>query len=225
MAEEHEKNEEHEKERIIKEEDRKRLREHFKELQSPVTIVFFTQEFECQFCRETHQILTEVSELSPKISVDVYDFQKDADKASEFGIDKIPAILLLGDGKNYGVRFFGIVSGYEFMPLILGITRVSQKTSQLSPRTIEKIKSLSKDIHIQVFTTPTCPFCSQAVQTAHQLAIESDYITSDMVESVEFPHLAQKYEVFSVPKIVINETHTFVGAFPEEKFAEEIMKA
>ena len=212
-----------ENKRIINEKDREQLKKHFQALKDPVTMVFFTQEFECQFCRETRQILTEVSELSNKVNLTVYDFQKDAEKASQYTIDKIPATLILGTQKDYGIRFFGMPSGYEFTALILAITRVSQKASHLTPETIEKIASLNTPVHIQVFTTPTCPFCPQAVQTAHQFAIQSDFITADMVESVEFPHLAQKYEVFSVPKTVINETHTFVGALPEEKIADEIM--
>ena len=46
-----------------------------------------------------------------------------------------------------------------------------------------------------------------------------------MVETTEFPHLAQKYQVMGVPKTVINEDHFVVGALPEEKLLEEIMKA
>lgn len=212
-------------EKVIKEKERKQLVTHFENLQNPVTIAFFTQEIECQFCKETRKILQEVAELSPKIQLTVYDFQKDADPVSAYTIDKIPATAILGNGKDYGVRFFGMLSGYEFTPLILAITSVSQQKSTLQDATKKKVASLEKDIHIQVFTTLTCPYCPQAVATAHQFAIECDFIRADMVESVEFPHLAQKYEVFAVPKIVINETHTIEGVLPEEKFADEIVKA
>jgi predicted DsbA family dithiol-disulfide isomerase len=57
------------------------------------------------------------------------------------------------------------------------------------------------------------------------LAVESKFITSDMIETTEFPHLVQKYQVMGVPKTVINEDHFVVGALPEEKMLEEIMKA
>jgi predicted DsbA family dithiol-disulfide isomerase len=55
--------------------------------------------------------------------------------------------------------------------------------------------------------------------------VESEFISSDMVETTEFPHLAQKYQVMGVPKTMINEDHFVVGALPEEKLIEEIMKA
>jgi glutaredoxin-like protein len=184
---------------------------------------------ECQFCKETRAILTEVAELSPKITPVMYDFQKDAQKAREYSIDKIPAIAVMrienGRKVNPGVRFYDMPSGYEFTPLILAIMAVSQGTTSLKDTTKEKVKNITKDVTIQVFTTLTCPCCSQAVSTAHQLAVESDHITAAMVESMEFPHLAQKYRVMAVPKIVINETASFEGALPEDKFVDAVLKA
>jgi len=63
------------------------------------------------------------------------------------------------------------------------------------------------------------------VRLAHQLAIESDLIRADMVESSEFPHLANKYGVMAVPKTVVNERVSFEGALPEPHFLEGVMQA
>lgn len=46
-----------------------------------------------------------------------------------------------------------------------------------------------------------------------------------MVEAIEFPHLAQKYSVSGVPKTVINEDISFVGALPEEMVIQYIQQA
>ena len=59
----------------------------------------------------------------------------------------------------------------------------------------------------------------------HQFAIENEFIRADSVEAVEFPHLAHKYNVMSVPKTVINETVEFVGAVPEDTLLENLLKA
>lgn len=64
-----------------------------------------------------------------------------------------------------------------------------------------------------------------AVQLAQRLAIESDMVTADMVESSEFPHLVHKYNVFGVPKTVVNEVVEFEGAAPEPLFLQQVMKA
>jgi glutaredoxin len=80
------------------------------------------------------------------------------------------------------------------------------------------------DIHIQIFVTPTCPYCAMAVRFGHQFALECERIKADMIESTEFPHLAQKYSVFGVPKTIINETIFIDGAVPEETFLENVLK-
>jgi predicted DsbA family dithiol-disulfide isomerase len=59
---------------------------------------------------------------------------------------------------------------------------------------------------------------------AHQLAIESDLITSDMVEVSEFPHLAVKYQVMGVPRTVIDETIHIEGAVPEPMLMREFAR-
>ena len=59
---------------------------------------------------------------------------------------------------------------------------------------------------------------------AHRLAMESDWIRADAVEATEFPHLANKYEVFGVPRTVINETIHVEGAVPEPMLVNELLK-
>jgi len=206
------------------------------ELENSATLIFFTQEpsrlivpehlkgQECLYCKETRQLLEEVSALSDKIELNIYDFEGDKEKAQEYGIDKIPATIILED-KDYGIRFFGIPSGYEYASLIETIVDVSKGRTTLSQKTKEALKGIDKDIQIQVFVTPTCPYCSMAVRLGHQFAFESPFIKSEMVEATEFPHLAQKYSVMGVPKTVINETTFIEGAVPEEAFLEHILKA
>ena len=122
-------------------------------------------------------------------------------------------------------RFFGIPGGYEFNSLVSSIIDVSRGAADLSPESKGKIGKINKPLHIQVFVTLTCPYCPGAVQMAHKLALESKYITSDMVESAEFPHLTNKYGVMGVPKVIINEKSGFEGALPESSFIDEVMKA
>ncbi|MBN1496572.1 MAG: thioredoxin family protein [Spirochaetes bacterium] len=62
------------------------------------------------------------------------------------------------------------------------------------------------------------------MSTAHRLALENRRIRADMVDSAIFPHLVQKYQVSGVPRIIINETTSLVGAQPIEKFLDEMEK-
>ena len=60
---------------------------------------------------------------------------------------------------------------------------------------------------------------------AHRMAMESEWITADMVEATEFPHLANKYQVYGVPRTVINETIHIEGTVPEATLVNELMQA
>jgi glutaredoxin-like protein len=208
---------------MIPEEQKQHVKEELeKNLQGSVRLIVFTQETECQFCKQTRELAEEVATLTDKIIVEVYDFVKDNEKAKEYGIDKVPAIAIVGN-KNYGIRIYGLPYGYEFNAFIETIISVSKGTTDLSEETKQKLKSVDKPVHIQVFVTLTCPFCPMVTSLAHKFAIENDLIRADMIEAAEFPHLAQKYNVMGVPKVVINEQIEFVGALPEENFLQQVL--
>jgi glutaredoxin-like protein len=208
---------------LIPDDKKENLKNRFKEnLVDPVKIIMFTQEIECRFCSDTRQLVQELAVLNDMISMEVYDFVADSDKAKEYGIEKIPALAIIGK-KDYGVRIYGIPYGYELQTFIEAVINVSKGTTNLSEKTKTILADVKAPVHIQVFVTLTCPHCPVAAATAHKLAIESDMIRADVIESSEFPTLAQKYSVIGVPKIIINEKIDFVGAFSEDLFAEHVV--
>jgi glutaredoxin-like protein len=212
---------------MIGEKDRKTVQDRLARLARSVKAVVFTQEMECQFCSETRELMQELAGLSDKLKVEVRDFLGDAEEAKRLGVDKIPAIALLGEGdKDYGVRFYGIPAGYEFVSLLESLEMVSKGDSGLSAATREKLKSLAKPLALQVFVTPTCPYCPRAVVLAFKLAMESPRITASMVEATEFPHLANKYQVSGVPHTVIGDSaQPMIGAYPEGPAVDLILGA
>lgn len=188
-----------------------------------VKISYFTQEMESTYCTVTREMLTELSALSPKIDIKIYDLVKDLQLAEKFKIDKIPATIIhKGDGS--GIRFFGVPAGYEFQSLLEDIITVGNNESPLSLEAILEIGKIKTPLHIEVIVSPTCPYCPAAVSAAHKFAMANPNITSDMVEISEFPHIAVKYAVKGVPHTVINGRHNIVGVMPELEMAREINK-
>lgn len=57
------------------------------------------------------------------------------------------------------------------------------------------------------------------------MAVESRFVTADVIEAIEFPHMSQKYSVRGVPKTVVNETGEMEGAYPEPQFLAAVMQA
>ncbi len=220
---------------ILSERDKRRLQDYFRSrLVNPVRLILFTQEQSlvwtpwsqpCQFCKETEQLVQELAQLSPLIEVEIHNFDREGEIAKHYGVDKVPALIISDGNGRANIRYFGIPAGLEFTALIEDIAMVSQGRTNLSENVRAKIKAIEKPVHIQVFVTPTCPYCPKAVQTAHQFAMENPNIISDMVEATEFPELAERYGVYAVPKVVINDLVRFEGALPEHIFALYVLKA
>ncbi len=140
---------------ILLDEVKQEVKKKFdKELKNPVKLIYFTEKLECQFCKETHQLLDEIVTLSDKISLDVFNFAIDKEEVDKYKIDKIPAIVIMNE-KDYGIRLFGLPAGYEFSSLIEGITLVSTGKTGLNEKSIERIATLTNPVHIQVFVTNT----------------------------------------------------------------------
>jgi glutaredoxin-like protein len=213
---------------LLSEQDQEQLRNEFAGIQQPVKLIVFTQEFECQYCRETRQIAEEVADLSDQITLEVYDLLADKEIAEQYNIDKIPATIVMVNGEepvDFGIRYYGIPSGYEFSSLIHDILMVGDGSIELAAETEQWLAELTTPLHFQVFVTPTCPYCPQAVLMAHKMAMASEFVTADMVEANEFPHLSMKYSVMGVPRTVINEDFHVEGAVPEHMLLAKMQEA
>lgn len=208
----------------LDEDVKQQLQSAFSKLVTPVKLVFFTQRNSCPTCDQQRMLLEEIASLSDNITLEVFDLVLHGDQSRNYRITKIPATVIVGT-KDYGIRFYGVTGGYEFTSLLEAIIMVSVERTDLDPRVEVLVKSIREPVHIQVMVTLTCPYCPRMVHVAHQFALINDNITSDMVESSEFPYLVQRYNVTGVPKTIINETHMFDGAIPADAAIVEILKA
>ncbi len=211
----------------IDEETKQQVRQILTNIQDPVTLRVFLDRENCVYCNETKNLVEQLAEMAPegKLILDIHDCTEDKSPMEKYGIDKIPAIIV-DNGETTNIRYFGIPAGYEFSALLEDILDVSRgKTQFLSPNAQEYIKSIDEPVHIMVFVTPTCPYCPRAVRQAHAAALLNKNITADMIESMEFQELAQKYSVYGVPKIVINEKVEIEGAPPEPMFIQKLKEA
>ena len=139
---------------ILSPADAARVREMLDVLAHPVRLVFFTQSLSCDTCGPTGQILKELAALSGRITIEEHNFLLERDEAANLGIDRVPAIAVLG-AEDHGIRFFGIPSGYEFMSLIDAILLVSKDDSELTEGSRALLAGLESPVTLQVFVTPT----------------------------------------------------------------------
>ncbi|MGC8916659.1 MAG: protein disulfide oxidoreductase [Thermoanaerobaculum sp.] len=208
---------------LLSEKDAKKVKDILDNLPAKVQVHFFTQELECQFCRETGQLLEELAALSPRLEVVEHDFLLDKEAVATYGVELVPAIVPVGPSGDLGLRLYGIPAGYEFASLLEGLKLAAGADPELAPETQAFVSQLEKDLELEVYVTPTCPYCPGMVVNAFRFAAASPRVKAAMVEATEFPHLAIRYQVRGVPRTVINRGAAFIeGLVPEAHLVEEL---
>lgn len=138
----------------------KQLKDLFADLDQVVEILYFgSQTQNCQYCKETQQLLEEVTDITDKAALQIYDIDEDGELADKYAVDKVPGFVVVsreGDEiTDYGIRFYGIPSGHEFTSLVTGLMMVSKGDSGLSEGGRAFLAGLKQPVHLQVYVTPT----------------------------------------------------------------------
>ncbi len=173
----------------------------------------------------TKQFLKELSEIHPKIHIDVDDMYGEEAKKRQITVS--PSAII-GDGNGwYPVQYFGAPAGHEAGSFIEAISMISRGDSRLDASSRNKLKSIDKDLLIETYVTPGCPHCPRAVVLSNQIAIESGgKITSRCIEAQEMMDRARMFKVSSVPQQVINEQEgsITIGVQQERAFVNQVLQ-
>jgi len=140
---------------LITDEVSGQLKHEFERLVHPVRLAVFSQALADPDSEQVKRLVEELAAIDPRITVGSYNFVLDREKVEELAVQRIPAIAVMGAEKDYGIRMYGLPSGYEFGTLVDAILDVSTGQSGLSEPTRAALKDVERPIHVQVFSTPT----------------------------------------------------------------------
>jgi alkyl hydroperoxide reductase subunit AhpF len=142
---------------LLSEQDRRVVCEHLSAIQQPVTLLLFTQTIDApETARMARQVLDELAGLNDRIRIEEVNFVLEQERAAKYGIENIPAIVLLAGEEDTRMRFLGAPAGYEFMSLIEAVILAGTNDSRLMPETRALISAhVTSPTDIQVFVTPT----------------------------------------------------------------------
>ena len=185
------------------------------DLPHPVQLIFFEQSIGCETCVPTRQLLQQIAQSNHRISLETLNLVLEKDRAAEYGIDRVPTIVIAASDRNR-VRFVGAPFGTEVTSLVDAIRMTATGQTDLSPETRAKLKTLSHPVDVKVFFTPTCVYCPRMIALASQMAIESPLIKATAIDATEYPDLVQRFNVNGVPKTVVNDRVEILGAATEE---------
>lgn len=197
------------------------ISEYLESMVNDVNVLLFTDASEAS--QVTEQILKELAELNSKIKIETLAYNGNSLVAKGFDLHGAPSFALLNDkNEKVGVTFHGVPLGHEINSLLSGLIDVSGAPILFDQDTIDYIKSIDQPVDIKVFVTMQCPHCPGAVSTAHRIALLNPNIKASMYEAQTFNNESIKYQVSSVPKIIINETKSFLGNQPVSQFVETL---
>ncbi len=141
---------------LLSAQDEQVLRQHLSAITKPVTLLLFTQAIGgTESGVVAKQVLDEIAHLNDKITVVEKNFILDAEERGKYGVDKSPAIVVLSDGLDTRMRFFGAPTGYEFVPLVEAVLLAGTGNIELADETLALLATVDKPLHLQVFSTPT----------------------------------------------------------------------
>jgi len=138
---------------MLSEKDKAYVKKTLGGMKDEVRLVLFSRDGgPCKYCGETEGLLTDIAAVDPRVKVEILSLKKDAARAKELGIDKVPGIALLGK-KDYNLRYFGLPSGYDFIPFVETVRAVGDDNPGVSPETAVRLAKLGKPVQLSVFVT------------------------------------------------------------------------
>ena len=189
-----------------------------------VRLIFFEQSIGCEMCAPTRRVLEQIAADDPDVTLEVLNLVLDREKAAEYGVDRVPAIII-GAAEGERIRYYGAPLGNELPTLLQAISMARTCETGLSEQSQAQLKTLSTAVSLQVFFTPTCIYCPRMISLANQAAIASPLVSTVAIDATEFPDLVRRYNVNGVPKTIVNDTTEIMGAAPEQEFIAAILDA
>jgi len=163
------------------------------------------------------QFPSELSELSDRIAVKMLPARDDLTNPS----------VVIGENLGYRFTFLGTPYGHEASTIIEVVQLLSGGRSSLAPKYQQALMKLDRDVKIQVFVTPSCPYCPQAALLAVQVMLANPQrVSVEVVEAQENQELSMQYRVSSVPQQVINGAmdSITIGVQREQNFVQQVIR-
>lgn len=153
---------------------------------------------------EAEAFISNLAALTDKLTVTISD-KNDAKNHA-------PCIrVFLADGTDTGIAFHGVPSGHEFTSFVLGLYNAAgpgQKTDEQNLRDIKKIKNV---VDMKILVSLSCTMCPDLVIACQRIATLNPNIRAEVYDLQHFDELKKKYNVMSVPCLVINDDKISFG--------------
>lgn len=166
--------------------------------------------------QELEQFITALAELSDKLTASVAERSASSDNA--------PCVTVCRtDGTEMGLAFHGVPSGHEFTSFVLGLYNAAGPGQAIDSDTKRQIASITSTVNMKLLVTLSCTMCPDLVVAAQHIAAENPHITAHVYDIRHFENLKERYNVMSVPCLVINDDKISFGKKNMEQILQLIL--
>lgn len=166
----------------------------FARMASPLILRLYLDE--TPLSAELRQYMEELAAQSSKLSVELGDPAE---------TDHLPCVRVChADGSWTGLSFHGVPGGHEFTSFVLGLYNAAGPGQALDEESRTAIQAIQKPVEFQVLVSLSCTMCPELVTAAQRMAAENPNITAQVYDLNHFPDLRERYQVMSVPCLVVN---------------------
>ena len=146
---------------------------------------------------ELKQYMEELAAQSSKLTAEIGTAEE---------MEHLPCVRVCRpDGSWTGLAFHGVPGGHEFTSFVLGLYNAAGPGQALDEDTRAAIQSVQKPIKLEILVSLSCTMCPELVTAAQRIAAENPHITAQVYDLNHFPDLRERYQVMSVPCLVIND--------------------
>ena len=186
----------------------------FARMESPLLLKLYLDDRTVS--QELEQFITALAELSDKLTASVAERSASSDNA--------PCVTVCrADGTEMGLAFHGVPSGHEFTSFVLGLYNAAGPGQAIDSDTKRQIASITSTVNMKLLVTLSCTMCPDLVVAAQHIAAENPHITAHVYDIRHFENLKERYNVMSVPCLVINDDKISFGKKNMEQILQLIL--
>ena len=153
---------------------------------------------------ELEEFMTNLAALTDKLTVTVADRNGAENHA--------PCVRVFDeDGTDTGIAFHGVPSGHEFTSFVLGLYNASGTGQKTDEQTCREIKEIKNPVDMKILVSLSCTMCPDLVIACQRIATMNPVIRAEAYDLQHFEELKKKYNVMSVPCLVINDDKVTFG--------------
>lgn len=214
-----------EKEHFLDDELRQQLVAVVDRFENPVEIVVFKNPNN-EESLNIENAVKDIASISPeKLKFSSYNEGENKELETKVKVTRTPTIAILDkDGNFAGLKYSSLPSGHELNSFILGLYNVAGPGQKVASESLEKIKKINKPINIKIGVSLSCTKCPKTVQATQRIATLNKNVEMEMINIFTFQDFKNRYDIMSVPAIIVDDQHIYFGEKTVEDMLEIINK-